>query len=231
MNNVIDEVLAGEPRYIIKDNGGTTLYSNVQIELATTVTTQGTALNKALFDSIATDINSRLLISNKATDGEATAGRSQNASQMNDTKYMTPRTTQKILNSLVSYKNHSHTGTGYSDTTVVDFGTIYNANIVTVTGKVYISSSTRNTFRFNGTRISVYVGDESTTDSTIVLQPANRGTSAFQFKFDLNTFTFTGTFLGDSGVTSVLGNFDGITTFQIRTQQSQNFAATIQLNS
>ena len=157
-----------------------------------------------MFDSIATDINSRLLISDKATDAESKAGRTQGVGQMNNTKYMTPRTTQVLLNSLVSYKHYEKTGTGYVDTTVVDFGTIHNAYIVTVTGKVDISSSTRNTFRFNGTRISVYVGDEVTTDSTIVLQPANRGTSAFQFKFDLNTFTFTGTFLGDSGVTSVL---------------------------
>lgn len=39
MNNVIDEVLAGEPRYTIKDNEGTTLYDNVQIDLKTQVTT------------------------------------------------------------------------------------------------------------------------------------------------------------------------------------------------
>jgi len=39
MNNVIDEVLAGDPRYTIKDNGGTTLYDNVQINLKTQVTT------------------------------------------------------------------------------------------------------------------------------------------------------------------------------------------------
>lgn len=39
MNNVVDEVLAGSPRYTIKDNGGTTLYDNVQIDLKTQVTT------------------------------------------------------------------------------------------------------------------------------------------------------------------------------------------------
>lgn len=39
MNNVIDEVLAGEPRYAIKDNGGAILYDNVQIVLITQVTT------------------------------------------------------------------------------------------------------------------------------------------------------------------------------------------------
>ena len=68
MNNVIDEVLSGEPRYTIKDNGGTTLYDNIQIDLKTPVTTQGTPLNRALFESIRSDLNSRLLTSNKATD-------------------------------------------------------------------------------------------------------------------------------------------------------------------
>lgn len=39
MNTVVDEVLAGSPRYTIKNNGGTTLYDNVQIDLKTQVTT------------------------------------------------------------------------------------------------------------------------------------------------------------------------------------------------
>lgn len=39
MNTVVDEVLAGSPRYTIKDNGGTTLYDDVQIDLKTQVTT------------------------------------------------------------------------------------------------------------------------------------------------------------------------------------------------
>lgn len=38
--NFVDEVLASSPRYTIKDNGGTTLYDNVQIDLKTQVTTQ-----------------------------------------------------------------------------------------------------------------------------------------------------------------------------------------------
>lgn len=38
MNNFIDEVLAGAPRYTIKNNSGTILYDNVQIVLKTEVT-------------------------------------------------------------------------------------------------------------------------------------------------------------------------------------------------
>lgn len=98
MNTVVDEVLAGQPRYNIKDNGGTTLYSNVQIDLATNVTTAGTPLNKALFDSIQTDLNSRLLVSNKATPAEVIAG-------TNNTKYITPYG----LNTLILLKNRVYT--------------------------------------------------------------------------------------------------------------------------
>lgn len=97
MNNVVDEVLAGSPRYTIKDDGGTTLYDNVQIDLKTQVTTAGTPLNKALFDSIQTDLNSRLLVSNKASQNEAQAG-------INDTKYMTPLKTENFLNAKLSIK-------------------------------------------------------------------------------------------------------------------------------
>lgn len=125
MNNVIDEVLAGEPRYTIKDNGGTTLYDNVQIDLKTQVTTTGTPLNKALFDSIQTDLNTRLLISNKATTGEAQAG-------TNDTKYITPKKVQDKLKYLISTSSNSTAGTY----TVCTFANYTNADIITISGKI-----------------------------------------------------------------------------------------------
>lgn len=40
-----DEVLAGAERFDIKDDGGTPIYEDVQIVLATTVTTPGTAVD------------------------------------------------------------------------------------------------------------------------------------------------------------------------------------------
>lgn len=43
----VDEVLAGAERFDIKDNVGTPIYSNVQIVLATSVTTTGTSVNAA----------------------------------------------------------------------------------------------------------------------------------------------------------------------------------------
>jgi hypothetical protein len=48
MNNVIDEVLAGSPRYNIKDNGGTSIYENVQIDLATQITTPRNTIEQGI---------------------------------------------------------------------------------------------------------------------------------------------------------------------------------------
>ena len=88
MNNVIDEVLDttqtdNKIKYRITHADST--YEIVEISLETPVTTEGTALNKALFDSIQADLNTRLLISSKANQGDAQAG-------TDDTKYMTPKT-------------------------------------------------------------------------------------------------------------------------------------------
>lgn len=88
MNNVIDEVLNtaatdNKVKYRITHSDSTT--EDVTIELITPVTVQGTALNKALFDSIQADLNTRLLISSKATKAQAEAG-------TDETNYMTPKT-------------------------------------------------------------------------------------------------------------------------------------------
>lgn len=48
--NFIDEVLASAPKYTITHSNGST--EEVSINLSTAVTTQGTPLNKALFDKI-----------------------------------------------------------------------------------------------------------------------------------------------------------------------------------
>ena len=50
MINFTDEVLASAPKYTITHSDNTT--EQVSIYLATTVTTQGTPLNKVLFDAI-----------------------------------------------------------------------------------------------------------------------------------------------------------------------------------
>lgn len=97
MNNVVDEVLTDLEKFRILDNQGNTLYDNVTIEQITPVQIQGTPLNKVLFDSIKNDLNSRLLISNKATQAEAEAG-------SNNTKYLTPLRVKEFANKNVGCK-------------------------------------------------------------------------------------------------------------------------------
>ena len=76
MNNVVDEVLSGEPIYYLietTDGLGNKAY---KIELATNVTTPGTPLNKALFDSIDYDIKNipNFVVSKSYTDTFNDAG-------------------------------------------------------------------------------------------------------------------------------------------------------------
>jgi hypothetical protein len=48
----VDEVLAGAERFNIKDNVGTPINTNVQVELATAVTTPGTSVNASNLNNI-----------------------------------------------------------------------------------------------------------------------------------------------------------------------------------
>jgi len=116
MINFVDEVLntastSGKVKYNVKHSNGTS--EVVEITLATPVTTQGTPLNKALFDSIKNDLNSRLLSNNKATTNDVIAG-------TNNTKYVTPQS----LNSLITLKNKIYTSsqTSVQTDTIITFG-------------------------------------------------------------------------------------------------------------
>lgn len=148
MNTVVDEVLAGSPRYNIKNNSGTTLYSNVQIDLATTVTTAGTPLNKVLFDSIQEDLNTRLLISNKATTAEAQAG-------TNDTKYMTPLKTKQALQ---NQKTVTTFATGTTSGTIFTFNNS-STKTIKITGAFGVPayySSSYPSITLGGTQIGLH---------------------------------------------------------------------------
>lgn len=93
MNNVVDEVLNtaetdNKIKYKLTHEDGTE--EIVQLDLYTPVITFGTEFSKLLFDSIQTDLNSRVLLSDLATQAEAEAG-------TNNTKWMTPaRVLQEI---------------------------------------------------------------------------------------------------------------------------------------
>ena len=138
MNNVVDEVLNtaqtdNKIKYKIIHADSTE--EIVQLELYTPVTTEGTALNKVLFDSIADDINSRLLISNKASNAEAQAG-------TDTSKYIVPSTLQAKLNKMNSYKTGSASGgNSASTTTIFQPSDIGSATTGTVIIDGYISTA------------------------------------------------------------------------------------------
>lgn len=131
MNNFVDTVFntsaTGDViKYRIKHADTTT--EDVEISCITPVTTQGTALNKVLFDSIKDDLNTRLLISNKATQAEAETG-------TNTTKYLVPSTMQAKLDKMngytgkvISLSSETHSGDNtilnLSDLPATDTGTV-----------------------------------------------------------------------------------------------------------
>lgn len=224
MNNVIDEVLAGAPRYNIKDNGGTTLYSNVQIDLATQVNTVGTPLNKALFDSIQSDLNTRLLISNKATTAEAQAG-------TNDTKYTTPAKVQDKLNALVSTVTQSGAGTY----TICTFSNYTNAKVIRIMGKTKMGSSSSK-YIVNGTAVGGFNGTSTFSDSSSLslTGASNSGIQGFEFTFDLLSKSFTGIYASSENNRADIfcGRFTAITNFQIQlVGAGSSLDVTIQTNS
>lgn len=126
MNSVVDEVLNtsatdNKIKYRITHSDNTT--EDVQIDLITPVTTAGTPLNKVLFDSIQADLNTRLLISSKATTNDAQTG-------TNDTRYMTAlKTKQSVQQFDRSQEIFSETGTqsGTTAKTIYTFGNNLNS--------------------------------------------------------------------------------------------------------
>lgn len=133
MNNVVDEVLNlastdGVVKYRITPDGEDSFVA--QIDLETAVTTQGTAFNKVLFDSIQADLNTRLLIASKATQSQAEAG-------TNNTYYMTAlRTAQAIFaQRKVRTYNLSLTAGQWNDIILADY-TNSNTQKIVIEGTV-----------------------------------------------------------------------------------------------
>lgn len=67
---VKDEVLSGEPLYVIKDSNGNIVYDNVKLELKTPLIQQGTEVNKALFDKVDSSFDNITTIINGLDLGE-----------------------------------------------------------------------------------------------------------------------------------------------------------------
>lgn len=218
MNQVIDEVLAGAPKYTITYNDNTTA-TGVSIDLETAVTTAGTPLNKALFDSIQSDLNTRLLISSKATTSQAQAG-------TNDTNYMTPSKTNTYTKSLHSSQTYNTTSTTATTVnTIADLSSINDNQIITVKGYIYPQTSSRHsTLTINGTGFSGEYNATSTTSTTRVYDFYREGTTkqCFELVFDGWARTVTGILhnqpnsSGTSQTVTILGTFDTLTSLTFR---------------
>lgn len=219
MNNVVDEVLAGEPRYKLTYNDNTTA-SNVKIELTTQVTTAGTPLNRTLFESIRTDLNSRMLTSNKATQAQAEAG-------TDDTKYMTPLKTKQAINKLATTTTFS---AGHSTETLYTFNNSSTATIRIIgnIGSPAYHQTSYPSLVLNGSLIFLNINDtwESPTSSKSITVGANFGTSStnrcpFFLEFDMATKTINGFLFTESSVgtqfskTAIYGVFTSLTSLTI----------------
>ena len=189
MNNVVDEILQDDPKFRIIDAEGNIIYDNISIEMITAITQIGTALNKALFDSIKTDLNSRLLTSNKATQAQAQAGtdntnymtalrveqhytnrratQAQAEAGTDNTKYMTPLRVLQEINALALPSKQMSIKTG----TITDNGIIpqtsgYSNYLYIVTPNTASNNFTANTSHsanddYNGFRFYCSVNQET----------------------------------------------------------------------
>ena len=173
MNNVVDEVLntsatGNKIKYRITHEDSTS--EVVTIDLETPVTTPGTPLNKTLFDSIKDDLNSRLLISSKATNQEADTG-------TDTSKYIVPSTLLYKLQHL-NYSPGELKSTGTTKTATFYDGTqLTNSNTILITGKAYFSgyhsTDMRASLTINGTRI----GDDTSINNSVEIQLYNSSSS------------------------------------------------------
>ena len=149
MNLYVDEVLNGEPTYTLTHEDTTT--ETVKIELATEVVQQGTALNKAFFDSIKDDLNSRVLLSDKATSAQAIAGTS-------DTKWITPKTLNDVVKSYTTketIENTTQPSTSHDITTDISSGKYIIYGKIRNEDDTGITSGSASSLSINGTRITI----------------------------------------------------------------------------
>lgn len=174
MNNVIDEVLDttqtdNKVKYTLTHADGTT--ELVQLDLATPITVAGTPLNKLLFDSIQDDLNTRLLISNKATNNEAIAG-------TDTSKYIVPSTLQAKLNKMNSYKTGTASGGNTGATTTIfqpsDIGSATTGTVI-IDGTITASGTGQyaQNIVINGTTLYGYEQYVERSDSTVALKFIN----------------------------------------------------------
>lgn len=231
MINFIDTVLDGSPTFKFTYDDNTTA-TNVKIELENDIQTLGTAMNKALFDSIADDLNSRLLISNKASNAEAKAG-------TNDTKYMTPAKVQTKLQTLTTRATQTHSGD--TRTTYTLLGNVSNqvidifANISAGNGSSNYASVT-----FNGTGLKIESTVDSLTSATatsVPLQFFSTTKQTMHLRIDTYSKTITGnlyrlyTSTGTPSVETIAGNFTTLTSIEASLKSASSIVYSVKYDN
>lgn len=222
MNNVVDEVLntsatGNKIKYRITHEDSTS--EVVTIDLETPVTTPGTPLNKTLFDSIKDDLNSRLLISSKATNQEADTG-------TDTSKYIVPSTLLYKLQHL-NYTPDELKSTGTSKTATFYDGTqLTNSNTILIMGRAYIEGSRANYSTAKLTLNGTHIGDTKGSGATsvdITLYPTNgtgyknatftiiinKATQTISVTYLSNGTTMTQQFFSYDTLTSITGYVEG----------------------
>lgn len=141
-----------------------------------------------MFDSIQADLNTRLLISSKATTAEAQAG-------TNDAHYMTPAKVKTQLQYLTKTGSGSNTSATAQTTTIYDASNITSgAKRVVITGTLKNASTSYQSFLYlNGTGLDF---DHSTSNTyptisatQIAYRYGNNDTGSFKIEIDLNAKT------------------------------------------
>lgn len=227
MTNFIDTVLNGSPTFKFTYNDNTTAVG-VKIELETEIITLGTALNKALFDSIADDLNARLLISNKATNAEAKAG-------TNDTKYVTPAKVQTKLSTLLTTQTITNTTGSNKTTTLIDFSNVSGNQIITLDATVNGGTTQTSAFKFAGTGINKYIDnsiDESGTSVTLASLTGSTRTSALHIEINTYTKTFWGYSIQGGAATTTMfkGTYNTLTSLTNIKQSATSFTTQVAIH-
>lgn len=190
----------------------------------------GTPINKALFDSIASDLSTlnstKLNIADKATSVEAQAG-------IDNTKYMTPQTVQNKLDFLIKSVTKNVIGTH----TICTFSDYSAAKIITISGKARTGSNGRITINGSNIRIFATSGGASTASSQDFTLANYSGDIGFEFRFDMNSNSFTGYYPAiintNTTVESICGSFTSLTNFQIKLNSTSGVGCevTIQISN
>ena len=188
-----------------------------------------------MFDSIQADLNTRLLISSKATTAEAQAG-------TNDAHYTTPAKVKTQLQYLTKTGTGSNTSATASNTTIYNSSNVPSgAKRVVITGKIFNrTSGYMSNLNINGTAIHTEKMLNTTypslsTTVVAVRYGATSSTGSFKIDIDLNAKTYTlfcqfspnVTGEATSQANSAFGYFDTLTSVVASLRGNNSDASTV----